>query len=227
MLTQIKGVLSADEVKAFRNQMDKADWVDGKATAGSQSGSVKMNQQLPANGALCRELGERIVAKLGHNALFLSAALPKTILPPLFNRYGMGQAFGSHVDNSIRVIQGTQLVMRTDLSATLFLSDQQDYEGGELVIETEFGKATVKLDAGDLVLYPAHSIHHVTQITQGCRVAAFFWVQSLVADTQCRRQLFDLDTCIQELTDQLGAQHATVLRLTQLYHNLIRKWATV
>jgi PKHD-type hydroxylase len=225
MLVCIPEVLSKSDVADFRRIMDDADWEDGRSTAGSQSAMVKKNEQLPPNGDLARKLGERVVAALTANPLFVSAAIPLKIFPPLFNRYGEGQYFGSHVDNSIRGDHLTGARIRTDLSATLFLSEPDEYDGGELVVEDHYGTQEVKLPAGDLVLYPATSLHLVTEITRGVRTASFFWLQSMIRDAQARSLIFDLDNSIQELVARLGRNDPEVRRLTNVYHNLIRYWA--
>lgn len=222
MLTIINAVLDANQLADFRQRLQMAEWTDGKVTAGLQSSGVKRNKQLPELSETAKMLGQEITNTLGQNPVFLAAALPQRIYPPLFNRYQGGQHFGVHVDNAIRPITGTREVMRTDLSATLFLADPESYDGGELVIETEYGGHPVKLRAGDMVLYPASSLHQVLPVTRGSRLAAFFWVQSLIADSRLRSLLYDLDQSIQNLSHCLGAQHAEVVNLTGVYHNLIR-----
>lgn len=225
MLLVIPNVLTKAEVAEFRQKMDSADWVDGKVTAGSQSRLAKVNQQLPESSDLARTLGQYILQKLGQNELFLTAALPDQTYPPLFNRYGEGMSFGSHIDNAMRPIKGTGTLIRTDISSTLFLSEPEDYDGGVLTIETQYGAQEVKLRAGDMILYPGTSVHHVTEVTRGVRVAAFFWTQSLVRDAHLRGLLFDLDQSIQAISASLGGDHAEVIRLTGLYHNLLRQWS--
>jgi PKHD-type hydroxylase len=225
MLVCIPEVLSKSDVAGFRRIMDAADWEDGRSTAGSQSAMVKKNEQLPPNSDLARKLGERVVAALTANPLFVSAAIPLKIFPPLFNRYGEGQYFGSHVDNSIRGDHLTGARIRTDLSVTLFLSEPDEYDGGDLVIEDHYGTQEVKLPAGDLVLYPSTSLHLVTEITRGVRTASFFWLQSMIRDAQARSLIFDLDNSIQELVTRLGRNDPEVRRLANVYHNLIRYWA--
>jgi PKHD-type hydroxylase len=227
MLTVVPEILSSAEISLFCSQLQQADWVDGKATAGAQSGAVKFNRQLPEHSNTCIELGNHLLKKLGQHPLFLSAALPKTIFPPLFNRYEGGEHFGTHVDNAIRPITGTSHLVRTDLSATLFLHEPESYEGGELVIESQFGAQEVKLKAGDLVLYSSTSLHHVAPVTSGQRLCSFFWLQSLVREDSQRSILFDLDQSIQSLSQSLGQNHAEVVRLSGIYHNLLRKWAEV
>lgn len=201
--------------------------MDGKTTAGAQSGAVKFNRQLPETSDTAVRLGNHLLQKLGQHPLFLSAALPKTIYPPLFNRYEGGEHFGTHVDNAIRPVTGTAHIIRTDLSATLFLHKPETYNGGELVIESQFGAQEVKLKAGDMVLYSASSLHHVLPVTQGQRLCAFFWLQSLVREDSQRSILFDLDQSIQNLSVHLGQTHPEVIRLSGVYHNLLRKWADV
>jgi PKHD-type hydroxylase len=227
MLLVIPNVLSQHQVAEFKRCLEEADWSDGKLTAGAQSGAVKNNRQLPENTVLSRELGDKVLDALAEAPLFVSAALPRRTFPPLFNRYDVGDGFGTHVDNAIRVVRGTSIRLRTDLSATLFISAPEDYDGGELIIETAFGAQSVKLPAGHLVLYPASSLHKVTLVTRGSRLASFFWVQSMVRDDADRAILFDLDQTIQELGARDGINDAQVLRLTGLYHNLLRRFAEV
>jgi PKHD-type hydroxylase len=224
MLLAISNVLSKAEVREARGRLAAAPWIDGRVTAGHQSAQVKENQQVPDDHAIARELGGSILRRLLSHPLFTSAALPRRIFPPLFNRYGKGMAFGAHIDNALRGLPGSAARMRTDLSATLFLSEPDEYEGGELVIDDTFGARNVKLPAGDLVLYPATSVHHVEKITRGERVAAFFWIESLVRDDGDRTLLFEMDRAIAEITAASGQTQAAV-RLTGVYHNLIRKWA--
>jgi PKHD-type hydroxylase len=225
MLICIPEVLSKQQVAYFRETMAAADWEDGRATAGAQSSLVKNNLQLPQDGQTARELGEHILQALADSPPFVSAALPLKIFPPLFNRYGVGHDFGLHVDNAIRGIPGTSVRIRTDLSCTLFLSETEEYDGGELVIEDRVGRQEVKLAAGDLVLYPSTSLHFVREVTRGERVASFFWLQSMIRDNVARALLFDLDQAIQSLSNRLGAGDPACIRLTGIYHNLIRIWA--
>jgi PKHD-type hydroxylase len=225
VLVCIPGVLTKDQVKAIRARIDAGAWADGRATAGAQSAKAKKNTQLPADAPEARAAGDAVLDALADNALFLSAALPLKIFPPLFNRYEEGDGFGAHIDNAIRPVRGTPVRVRTDLSATLFLSEPEEYEGGELAIETAFGAQEVKLPAGDLVLYPASSLHRVNAITRGVRVASFFWLQSMVRDDGERALLFDLDQSVQTLAQAHGQAHAEVIRLTGIYHNLMRRWA--
>lgn len=222
MLTCISAVLTKAEVAEFRGLIDAADWEDGRKTAGAQSALVKANRQLPPDGALARGLGARIVSALTQNPLFIAAAVPREIFPPLFNSYGEGASFGLHVDNAVRGDPLTGLRIRTDLSATLFLSEPEDYDGGELEIETSFGAQSVKLAAGDLVLYPASSLHRVTPVLCGERVASFFWIQSMIRDPQLRSLLFDLDQGVQAVSRRLGMGAEETVRLSHVYHNLIR-----
>jgi PKHD-type hydroxylase len=225
MLVCVPDVLSKSEVADFRAAMDAAAWEDGRSTAGAQSAMVKKNEQLPPNGETSRRLGERVIKALTANPMFISAAIPKQIFPPLFNRYGVGQHFGVHVDNAVRGDHVTGIRIRTDLSVTLFLSEPDEYDGGELIIEDYYGSQEIKLPAGHLVLYPATSLHTVTPITRGDRVASFFWIQSMIRDTQARSMIFDLDNTIQALVGRLGRNDHEVVKLSGLYHNLIRHWA--
>nr|WP_275677913.1 Fe2+-dependent dioxygenase [Acinetobacter seifertii] len=225
VIHHIPNVLSKEQVQYFRNEMDKIEWVNGKVTAGTLSATVKRNQQLPEDHPLTHHLSNIILEALGTHPLFLSAAIPLDIIPPLFNRYENQESFGFHVDNSIRRIHGTNERLRTDLSCTLFLSEPEEYEGGDLVVEDTYGYHEVKLPAGDMILYPSTSLHEVTAITSGCRIASFFWVQSMVRDDAERHMLFNLDQTVQNLRMQLGDNHSEVIKLTNLYHNLMRKWA--
>lgn len=227
MLVCVPDVLSKAEVADFRSVMDVAAWEDGRSTAGAQSALVKNNEQLPPNGETARTLGDRVLTALTANPLFISAAIPLRIFPPLFNRYGVGHRFGVHVDNAVRGDYLTGMRIRTDLSVTLFLSEPDQYDGGELVVEDYYGAHQVKLPAGHLVLYPATSLHMVTPITRGVRVASFFWVQSVVRDAHARSLIFDLDTAIQGLVARLGRDDPETVKLTGIYHNLIRYWAEV
>ena len=224
MLLQIPRVLSDEQVAHARGLLASADWVDGRVTAGRQSGQVKDNLQLSEDSPVARELRDVVLAALQTSPLFTSAALPLRVFPPLFNLYRGGQSFGNHVDNAIRQITGTPLRIRTDLSATLFLSPPDEYDGGELIVEDTYGVHTVKLPAGDLVLYPSTSLHRVQPVTRGARLASFFWVQSIVRDDAARTVLFDLDTAIQRLAGD-GVDHPAVVQLTSVYHNLVRRWA--
>jgi PKHD-type hydroxylase len=207
-----------------RRLLDSASWVDGRITAGQQSAQVKRNLQLPESDPAAREIGALILDALAANALFNAAALPLRIFPPLFNQYSGGHSFGNHVDNALRQIPGTMTRIRTDLSATLFLSDPAGYDGGELIVEDTYGVHSLKFPAGHMVLYPSSSLHRVQPVTRGARVASFFWIQSLIKDDGARTLLFDLDQSIQ----QLGADvpdHPSVVQLTSVYHNLVRRWS--
>ncbi|MFT0878540.1 Fe2+-dependent dioxygenase [Rhodopseudomonas palustris] len=229
MLVCIPEVLPKSEVAEFRRLMDAADWEDGRSTAGAQSAMVKRNEQLPPDSDLARALGRRIVSALTSNPKFVSAAVPLQIFPPLFNRYAAsgGHHFGIHVDNAVRGDHLTGLRIRTDLSVTLFLAEPDEYDGGELVIEDTYGSHEVKLAAGDAVLYPSTSLHMVTPVTRGARVASFFWLQSMIRDAQARSMIYDLDNAIQALVERLGRDDPETVKLTGIYHNLIRYWAEV
>jgi PKHD-type hydroxylase len=223
MLVEIDRLFSAEELDALRQQLLAQPWVDGKATAGVQSVQAKHNRQLDEDDPVARQLGGLILQRLSDNPLFMSAALPKRIYPPLFNRYGEGEGFGFHIDNAIRGIKGVRERVRTDLSATLFLAEPDSYDGGELVIRDTFGERQVKLPAGHLVLYPGSSLHRVQPVTRGERLAAFFWIESLVREDSQRSLLLDMDVAIQRLTAQ-GADAGSLLELTGVYHNLLRRW---
>ena len=222
MLLTIPDVLTAAEVLRARQLFEEAEWVDGRVTAGHQSARTKDNLQLPEGSAAAREAGAMILEALERNALFISAALPARVFPPLFNRYEGGQSFGTHVDNAIRQVSGTAHRIRTDLSATLFFTGPEEYDGGELTIEDTYGTHTAKLPAGHMILYPSTSLHHVRPVTRGARVASFFWIQSMVRDDGQRTLLFDLDVSIQQLQE-----HPSAVPLTGIYHNLIRMWAEI
>ncbi|HVE55921.1 MAG TPA: Fe2+-dependent dioxygenase [Pyrinomonadaceae bacterium] len=224
MLLQIPDVLTAEQAAECRQKIETAEWIDGRVTAGHQSARAKNNLQLPENHPLAQKMGELILASLERNLLFMSAALPLKVFPPLFNRYEGGQSFGNHVDNAIRQVTGTPHRIRTDLSATLFLTPPEDYAGGELVIEDTFGVHSVKLPAGHLILYPATSLHNVRPVTKGARISSFFWIQSMVRDDGARTILFDMDTAIQRIAEN-APEHPSVLELTGVYHNLLRRWA--
>lgn len=224
MLLAIPDVLSTEQISQARRILDSVQWVDGKVTAGHQSAQVKDNQQLREGSPEAQQLGELILTALGQNAMFISAALPLRVFPPLFNKYTGGQSFGTHVDNAIRQVPGTSHRIRTDLSATLFLAAPEEYDGGELVVEDTYGVHSVKLPAGQLVLYPSTSLHHVRPVTRGARIASFFWIQSMVRDDAERTLLFDLDTAIQRVSREVPASQSAV-QLTGIYHNLVRRWA--
>jgi len=226
MLLEIPGVLSPDEVAVYRQRLLEQEWLDGRVTAGVQSAKVKANRQLSEDCAVGRELGAAIVQRLSDNALFMSAALPKRIYPPLFNRYGPGEAFGFHIDNAVRGIKGVRERVRTDLSATLFLADPDTYDGGELLIKDTYGDQRIKLPAGHMVLYPGSSLHRVEPVTRGERLASFFWIESLVREDSQRSLLLSMDVAIQRLTSD-GANEHSLLELTGVYHNLLRRWADV
>jgi PKHD-type hydroxylase len=226
MLLHVPELLSADTVRHFRRVLDSAEWVDGSVTAGFQSARVKNNTQLSEGSPAARELGEIVLDALNKNMLFASAALPSKVFPPLFNRYEGGQAFGNHVDNAIRQVRGSSQRLRTDISATLFLSSPDEYDGGELAIDDTYGPHSVKLPAGHLLLYPATSLHRVTPVTRGVRVASFFWIQSLVRSDSDRTLLFDMDMSIIRLRQQ-GGDNEAVVALTGVYHNLLRRWSEI
>jgi PKHD-type hydroxylase len=223
MLLAIPNVLTPEQVAESRRVLEAADWVDGRVTAGHQGARVKDNMQLPADSVAAQQIGQLILQALGGNPLFMSAALPLHVLPPLFNRYSGGQAFGTHVDGSIRSLPNGQRI-RTDLSGTLFFADPDEYDGGELIVEDTYGSKSVKLSAGHLILYPSTSLHQVTPVTRGTRLCSFFWLQSMVRSDTQRALLFDMDIAIQ----RLGAEntlHPSVVSLTGVYHNLLRQWA--
>lgn len=224
MLLHIPAILDPTQVARMRRQLEGAQWSDGRETVGAQGAEVKRNLQLPDRSPLRAALGREVLAALAANPLFHAAALPARIMPPRFNRYEGGGAYGMHVDGAVMAVdEGDWL--RSDVSCTLFLSEPGDYDGGELVVSDTYGEHEVKLPAGDLVVYPADSLHRVQPVTRGARLAAFFWVQSLVREGQRRRMLLELDTSIQQLT-AAGADREAVVRLTSLYHNLLREWAS-
>ncbi|MES3022807.1 MAG: Fe2+-dependent dioxygenase [Pseudomonadota bacterium] len=225
MLTIIESVLSKDEVRQFRDFLDRAPWHDGAATAGSLAQRVKANQQLDDSAEVANSLGNHILRKLGETPRFISAALPRKIYPPKFNRYQLGGHYGTHIDSAVMQVPGTNTSLRSDLAATLFLTEADDYDGGELEIESDFGVQSVKLSAGDLVLYPASSMHRVLPVTSGVRLASFFWIESLVGDDGERALLFDLDQAIQDIAPASPPEKKNLLKLTGIYHNLLRRWA--
>jgi PKHD-type hydroxylase len=225
VLICIPDILSKNEVADFRRIMDAQGWEDGRSTAGAQSAEVKQNEQLPPDSEVARNLGKRVVSALTANTLFISAAVPLKIFPPLFNRYTPGKFFGEHVDNCVRGDNLTGMRIRTDISGTLFLSEPEEYDGGELVIDDYYGSHRVKLPAGHLVLYPATSLHMITPITRGARYGSFFWLQSMIKDAHARRLTFDMDNALQELVARLGRNDPEVRKLTNIYHNLVRYWA--
>lgn len=224
MMVIIPNVLNAEQVARCRDVMTRAAWVDGRVTAGHQSAQVKNNLQLPETAPEARELGAVVIEALARSNLFMSAVLPKQVFPPLFNRYDAGMTFGSHVDNSIRGIPNSGMRIRTDVSSTLFISAPEDYDGGELVVEDTYGQHSVKLPAGDMIVYPATSLHNVTPITRGSRIASFFWTQSMIRDESKRSLLFDMDMAIIKLNRD-HQEHPSVVELTSVYHNLLRQWA--
>jgi PKHD-type hydroxylase len=223
MLLHVEGVLSPEQVALCRERLASQEWVDGKVTAGEQSAQAKRNLQVPETAPAARELGELILGALGRNPSFVSAALPLRVFPPLFNRYDAGMAFDTHVDNAIRFAGPVRF--RTDLSATLFLTDPDDYDGGELIVEDTYGEHAIKLPAGDMILYPASSLHRVAPISRGSRWASFFWVQSMVRSDEQRTLLWNLDNAIQALSAKVGQADPEVVSLTGTYHNLLRMWA--
>jgi PKHD-type hydroxylase len=224
MLLTVPDLLNPDQVAKARRILDAAEWADGRATAGPQSAEAKDNSQIPEAHPAAREVGAMVLDALGRNALFLAAALPLRVFPPLFNRYSGGQSFGTHVDNAVRQVPSTPHRVRTDVSATLFFAGPEDYDGGELVVQDTYGTHQVKLRAGSLVLYPSTSLHHVTPVTRGTRLCSFFWVQSMVRDDGQRSLLFDLDVGLQRLSRDVSS-HPSLVSLTGVYHNLLRQWA--
>jgi PKHD-type hydroxylase len=224
MLLHVPNILTAEQVAECRRQLDAAAWVDGRITAGHQSAKAKENAQLPEDSPVARQLGQMIVSALERHPLFVAGALPLKVFPPLFNRYASGQSFGNHVDNAMRKVREASDWVRTDISATLFLAQPSEYDGGELMIDDTFGSHAVKLPAGDLVLYPATSLHRVQPVTRGARIASFFWIQSMVRDDGERTLLFDLDLAIQRLGSD-APNHPALVQLTGVYHNLLRRWA--
>lgn len=226
MLIPIENVLSPDEVRQFRQRLDVADWQDGAKTAGTLARAVKHNLQIDDGSTLAVELGNHVLRRLAAQPLFVSAALPRRVYPPKFNRYTGGGTYGTHIDSALMQVPGTDITVRSDLSATLFLSEPEEYDGGELQIDGPFGVQAVKLPAGDLVLYPSSSLHRVTPVTRGARVASFFWIESMVRDDAERALLFDLDQSIQTLTPVVAPDDPRLVRLTGVYHNLLRRWAS-
>lgn len=224
MMLRIPALLTPEEVRECRRAMEAADWQDGRTTAGHLAARVKSNLQLPVDSPLAQKMGTLILDKLSRNPLYLSAALPLRVLPPRFNRYEGGGTYGNHIDNALFVIPGTAIKVRTDVSTTVFFSAPDEYEGGELVVEDTFGHQSVKLAAGDAILYPGTSLHRVNPVTQGTRYASFFWTQSLVQSDEQRRLLFDLDQSIQQLTADCP-DHPRLSALSGTYHNLLRMWS--
>ena len=226
MMIAIPELLDAETLARVRAIIDAAEWVDGNVTSGYQSALAKRNMQLPEDSAAAREAGSLILDALGRAPLFIAAALPLKVYPPLFNSYEVGQTFGVHIDNAIRIQRGSEFRIRSDLSATVFLEDPDAYDGGELTIEDQFGVQQVKLPAGHMILYPASSLHRVEPVTRGKRTASFFWIQSMVRDGEARRSLFELDTAIQSIAQDRGHSDAAIIQLTGVYHNLLRRWST-
>lgn len=224
MMVHIPAVLTPEQVARCREVMEKAAWVDGNVTSGHQAAKAKNNLQLPESAREARELSNMVMEALGRSPLFMSAVLPKQVFPPLFNRYDAGMTFGNHVDNAVRSGNGVRI--RTDVSSTLFISSPEDYDGGELIVEDTYGAHSVKLPAGDMIVYPATSLHRVTPITRGSRICSFFWTQSMIRDEARRGLLFDLDMSIIRLAGD-HPQHKSVVSLTAVYHNLLRQWAEV
>lgn len=225
MLICIDNVLTPAEVHDFRRQLEAAEWEEGSKSAGTLARSRKRNLQLAESSPLAISLGNEILRRLGNQPQFISAALPSKIYPPRFNQYAKGDTYGTHVDSAVMRIPGTNVTLRSDVSATLFISDPESYDGGELEIEGATGAQAVKLEAGHLVIYPSSSLHRVTEVTRGTRYASFFWIESLVQNDVARASLFDLDQAIQRLTARLGPQDGDLLGLTNVYHNMLRHWA--
>jgi PKHD-type hydroxylase len=224
MMLRIPALLTAEEVRQCRQALERAEWQDGRVTAGYVAAQVKSNLQLPLDSPVGRQLGELILERLGRHPLFMSAALPLKVLPPRFNRYQDGGAYGNHIDNAFFNIPGTAVRVRTDVSTTVFFSDPDEYDGGELIVEDSYGQQSVKLPAGDAIVYPGTSLHRVDPVTRGVRLGSFFWTQSLVKSDEQRRLLFDLDQSIQQLSsDHPG--HSRIASLSGTYHNLLRMWA--
>ena len=224
MMLHIPEVLTKAQVADLRRLIDAGAWVDGNVTSGAQSALAKRNEQLPEASTEARQAGERILDALSRNPLFVTAALPQTVFPPLFNRYGGGQTFGLHIDNAVRQSGDGRVRIRSDLSATLFLTEPEDYDGGELLVEDTYGVHEVKLPAGDMILYPASSLHQVRAVTRGARVSSFFWIQSMIRDDAQRSLLFQMDIAIQQLAGKVGAGAPELIALTGAYHNLLRMW---
>ncbi len=224
-MIEIPALLDADELARLRAVIDAAEWIDGNATSGFQSALAKRNRQLPEESEAARVAGAMILDALGRTPLFIAAALPLKIFPPLFNSYEGGESFGIHVDSAVRIRQGTDFRVRSDLSATVFLEDPNSYDGGELTIEDQFGVQQVKLPAGHMILYPSSSLHRVEPVTRGRRVASFFWLQSMIRDTEARRTMFELDMAIQTIAQDRGHGDSAIIQLTGVYHNLLRRWA--
>ncbi|HEY9281519.1 MAG TPA: Fe2+-dependent dioxygenase [Eoetvoesiella sp.] len=224
MMLKIPDVLSAEQVRQCRQALEQTDWTDGRSTAGHVAAKVKNNLQLPLDNPVAQQAGDFILNALSQNPTFISATLPLRILPPRFNRYEGGGQYGNHIDNAIFGIPGTQERVRSDISATLFFSNPDEYDGGELVVQDTYGSHSVKLPAGHMVLYPGSSLHHVTPVTRGARLASFFWIQSLVREDSRRALLWELDTAIQNVARSMP-DHEAMPQLTGVYHNLIRDWS--
>ena len=225
MLLEIPELLDAEALAQLRAVIDAGEWVDGNVTSGPQSALAKRNLQLPEGSDAARQAGDLILGALSCNPLFIAAALPLKIFSPLFNSYEGGQTFDIHIDNAVRFQRGTDFRIRSDLSATLFLEDADAYDGGELIVEGQFGAQAVKLPAGHMILYPSSSLHRVAPVTRGRRVASFFWLQSMVRDNEARRSLFELDMAIQTIAQDRGQDDPSIIQLTGVYHNLLRRWA--
>lgn len=225
MMIAVPDLLAPAEVEHIRSIIDAGEWIDGNVTSGPQAALAKNNMQLSEACDSAKQAGRIILDALGKSPLFIAAALPLKIFPPLFNRYSGGQAFGAHIDNAVRIQRGSEFRVRSDLSATLFLADPDSYEGGELLVEDRLGAQRVKLPAGHMLLYPASSLHRVEPVTSGERVASFFWIQSMVRDDGARSLLFDLDSAVQSLAADRGQDDPAIIRLTGVYHNLLRRWA--
>jgi PKHD-type hydroxylase len=225
MLLEIPELLDAEALAQLRAIIDAGEWVDGNVTSGPQSALAKRNLQLPEGSDAARQAGDLILGALSCNPLFIAAALPFKIFSPLFNSYEGGQTFDIHIDNAVRFQRGTDFRIRSDLSATLFLEDADAYDGGELIVEGQFGAQAVKLPAGHMILYPSSSLHRVAPVTRGRRVASFFWLQSMVRDNEARRSLFELDMAIQTIAQDRGQDDPSIIQLTGVYHNLLRRWA--
>lgn len=226
MMLHIPQVLTPAELNEIRQALERSEWTDGRSTVGSQGAQVKRNRQLPEDSPAARELGQKVLRALARNPLYFAAALPARTVPPLFNRYEDSEHYGFHIDGAVRALPDGAGWLRTDLSATLFLCEPEDYEGGELVVKDTYGEHEVKLPAGDMILYPSNSLHCVTPVTQGARVCSFFWIQSMIRDDQHRSMLFELDQTIQRLRARHG-ETEEALALTNHYHNLLREWAEV
>jgi len=226
MMLHVPEVLTADDVADMRRRLDATQWVDGRETVGPQGAQVKRNRQLPETSPVAQELGALILQALARHPLYFSAALPLRTVPPLFNRYEGGEHYGDHIDGAVRGVPGTTLRLRTDVSCTLFLTAPEDYDGGELIVSDSYGTHEVKLPAGDLILYPATSVHRVAPVTRGARVSSFFWVQSMVRDDWQRSMLYELDRNIQALRQRVG-DCDEIVGLTGHYHNLLRQWSEV